>query len=196
MSVPQPSAADLLSGAGAGSKSPAPASASSDGLEDADQPEVFVESTWRGRAVKYEREQQSEPTTTRDVASQAKVTKGMAVSEAMVAGSAGGGCCAPAAHSAVCVCSLQCQTESGSQGEIPADTPLPPGFASFLSAVYPARPVVCTSADLLCVHVVCRAVLYSAVLYCAVRGCSSLLQAWLALTCPTAWTLPPRPSGR
>ncbi len=76
----QPSAAQLLARAGAA----APAVANADGLEDGDAVEVFVESTWRAAAVKYDREQQSEPLVTRDIAMQAREMKSSGVSQSLV----------------------------------------------------------------------------------------------------------------
>lgn len=65
------------SGAAAGSSAAPPSAAaaaavSDDGLGDSDIVcDVFVESTWRGRAPRYDREQQSDTLATRDAASQA-----------------------------------------------------------------------------------------------------------------------------
>lgn len=58
----------------AGVSVPAAAAApSSDGLDDSDiLNDVFVESTWRGQIIKYDREQQSEPSITKEAAVQAK----------------------------------------------------------------------------------------------------------------------------
>ena len=57
----------------------APAAASvppsADGLEDADPPEVFVESTWRTRQVRYDREQQSEAAPPKDAAVQSRIMR-------------------------------------------------------------------------------------------------------------------------
>lgn len=58
----------------------APAAAHTDGLDDSDiLNDVFVESTWRGRAIKYDREQQADPVPTKEAAVQAKqrVTAGV-----------------------------------------------------------------------------------------------------------------------
>lgn len=58
---------------------PANAAVTSDGLGDSDAVEVFVESTWRGKSVKYDREQQSEPLTTKEAAQQAPQRKAFGV---------------------------------------------------------------------------------------------------------------------
>ena len=61
--------------AGASSSGP-----NSDGLDDSEPlNEIFVESTWRGRALKYDREQQTEAVVTKDVAGQARQMKSSGV---------------------------------------------------------------------------------------------------------------------
>jgi WD40 repeat protein len=88
----------------------APASQpNADGLEDTDNSEVFIESTWRSRAVRYDREMQSDTVACKEAASQARQMK-----------------------------SAGAQTESKTGGELKPDAPLPPSFPSFLSSVYPA----------------------------------------------------------
>lgn len=55
-------------------------SSNPDGLDDSDVlNDVFIESTWRGRTVQYDREQQSEPIQTKESGNQAKhmVTAGV-----------------------------------------------------------------------------------------------------------------------